>query len=148
MKGKPWTHDEEKKLRELLRQGKDLETIAPLLKRTPDALKQKVTRLGIEVVVQKNFHTTTSSVENGSKLLTIQEALEKLSTAIKKLESEGLEKKDIIRLRTLIQGIKIYSTAFADYTDYHRVEAEVLELREMVGQLVKKAEENASRAAR
>ncbi len=64
-----------------------------------------------------------------------------LSAALKALEQPGLDQAEVLRLRSIISGVKIYKELFADYVDYRGLEAEVVELRK------KYAEEAAKKAS-
>jgi hypothetical protein len=50
-----------------------------------------------------------------------------LSAALSSLET--LEKSEVMRLRAIIQGAKVYKVLFADYVDYRGLEAELMELK-------------------
>ena len=63
MKGKPWTRKQEKELRRLVRVKEALLVIAVKLDKSPEAIRKKIERLGLEVVDhKKNSRTTTSIV--------------------------------------------------------------------------------------
>jgi hypothetical protein len=64
VKGRPWTVDEEKLLREMVGAHKSVRAIAKVLGKTRDCVAMKMARLGLEVVVglEKNASTTTTSV--------------------------------------------------------------------------------------
>jgi hypothetical protein len=97
MRGKAWTTKEEQHLKKLLEEGKRLTEIAAAYGKSPDAITQKMRRLGLEVVVRQNRHTTTTK-----DLPSVQEALEKLRDAILALEVPGLEQSETLRLRSII----------------------------------------------
>ena len=46
-KGKPWTKDEEEKIKSLFQQGKDTKTIAAIIGRTEVAIKSRLAKLGL-----------------------------------------------------------------------------------------------------
>lgn len=130
-KGKPWTAEEERLLEQMLRENKSVRAIAKALGKTRDCVRIKIARLGLDVVVQaKQQRTTTSSLTLPADLPSVEEALKTLSAALKALETPGLDQAETLRLRSIIQGVKIYKELFADYVDYRGFEAEVLELRE------------------
>ncbi len=130
MKGKPWTVDEEKQLQQMLQSGKHVRVIARTLGKTRDCVRIKIARLGLGVVVQpKSERTTTSSLQLPSDLPSIEEELKKLSAALTALEQPGLEQAETLRLRSIIQGVKIYKELFEDFVDYRGFEAEVLEVK-------------------
>lgn len=60
----------------------------------------------------------------------LKDTLKKLSAALKALETHGLDKSDVLRLRGIITGCKVYKELFADYIDYRGLEAELLDGRE------------------
>ncbi len=130
MKGKPWTVDEEKQLQQMLQSNKSVRVIAKALGKTRDCVRMKIARLGLEVVVQgKSERTTTTYLQLPSDLPSIEEELKKLSAALTALEQPGLEQAETLRLRSIIQGVKIYKELFADFVDYRGFEAEVLEVK-------------------
>ena len=58
-KGKPWTLEEEKRLKQLLQEGKSVRAVAEILGKTRDCVRMKIARL--EVVVQPESQRTTTS---------------------------------------------------------------------------------------
>jgi hypothetical protein len=78
MKGKPWTVEEEKQLKEFVKAGAPLEVIAAKLGRRVGAVAIKCQRLGLKVVVAKGYITTTS-IQLPKELLSIEEALKMLA---------------------------------------------------------------------
>ncbi len=130
VKGKPWTVEEEKQLQQMLQSNKSVRVIAKALGKTRDCVRMKITRLGLEVVVQgKSERTTTTNLQLPSDLPSIEEELKKLSAALTALEQPGLEQAETLRLRSIIQGVKIYKELFEDFVDYRGFEAEVLEVK-------------------
>ena len=123
MKGKPWTVEEEKQLREMVQAGKRIREIAVFFGKSRGSINQKLKRLGLKVVVQQIPQTTTSN-----DLPSIEEALEKLNRALTALETPGLDQSETLRLRSIIQGVKTYKELFADYVNYRALEAKVEEL--------------------
>jgi len=118
MKGKPWTAEEEKKLRELVKSGATSATIAAVLGKTEGAVRNKMRRLKLEEVDKLNSNLSTSSnLDAEGKLQSIEEALKMLNGALKALDDPGLGKTEILRYRTIIQGARIYVDLLADYID-------------------------------
>jgi hypothetical protein len=147
-KGKPWTKKQEQTLIQLIRKGKAVDVIAKVLSKTEEAVYMKLKRLGLEVVVsEKNQLTTSSRSRLPSELPSIENVMKRLSAALEALEQPGIEKKEIIRLRCFIQGVKIYKELFADYVHYREIEAELVELRQKYEELAKEAKGNGSKAA-
>jgi hypothetical protein len=100
--------------------------------------------LGLEVVGREKIsNPTTSRVELPTKLLTVEQALLCLRGAMKGLERMGIDKTEILRMRSLVQVSKIYLEKFAEYLDYRRIERELVELRKEVAGLRNEAEKDA-----
>jgi hypothetical protein len=72
------------------------------------------------------------------ELPSIEETLKTLEAALEALQTPGLEKTDVLRLRSIIAGAKAYKELLADYINYRGLEAELLELREKYAELSKK----------
>jgi hypothetical protein len=108
---------------------------------TKDAIYKKIERLGLEVVDEEKHNlSTTTSLELPEELPSVEETLIKLSAALAVLEKPGLEKTDIMRLRNMILGVKVYKDLLADYIDYRGLEAELVELRKKYAELSKKTQ--------
>jgi len=137
-KGKPWTVEEEKQLQQMLQENRSVRAIAKALGKTRDCVRMKIARLGLDVVVQgKSERTTTTSLQRPTELPSVEEALKTLSAALKALETPGLDQAETMRLRSIIQGVKIYKELFAEYVDIRGFEAEVLELRQKLAEAAK-----------
>ncbi len=54
------------------------------------------------------------------------------------LQTPGLEKTDVLRLRSIIAGAKAYKELLSDYVNYRGLEVELLELKEKYAELSKK----------
>jgi hypothetical protein len=132
VKGKPWSVEDEKKLIDWVTSGVSVEALVFSFdgQYTKDAIYKKMDRLGLEVVDEekKNISTTTS-LELPEELPSVEETLLKLSAALKALEKQGLEKNEVLRLRGIIAGAKVYKELLADYMNYRGLEAKLLELK-------------------
>ncbi len=138
-KGKPWTAEEEKQLKELLDAGHPLSVVAERLHRKPTAVSMKIKRLGLEVVVTESRRsTTTTEVKLPEELPSVEEALRMLAGALERSCQPGLDKVEIQRLQVVATLARTYKDILADYLDYRRVEAELLELRQKYEELAKR----------
>jgi hypothetical protein len=70
----------------------------------------------------------SSSFQKPAELPSIEEAMKTLAAALKGLEEPGLDQAEVLRLRSLISGVKIYKEIFADYFDYCELEERLVEL--------------------
>jgi hypothetical protein len=133
MKGQPWSVEEEKQLRQMLQEHKRLKEIAAFFGKSPESIKKKINRLGLVVVVQQIPQITTT---NG--LPSVEMALQKLNDAVVSLEIPGLDHAETLRLRSIIQGRKLYIEKFADFLNYQELEARLFELEGKYAALSKK----------
>lgn len=134
MKGKPWTFDEEKKLREMVQEHKKVSEMAAFFGKSPDCLKKKLARLNLKVVVQQISQTTTT------ELPSVEIALMKLDAALVALEAPGLDQVEILRLRSIVSGRKTYIEKFAEFLNYRELEARLIDLEGKYAALAKKAQ--------
>ncbi|MCW4018009.1 MAG: hypothetical protein NWF00_04935 [Candidatus Bathyarchaeota archaeon] len=152
-KGKPWPAEKEKQLRELVEAKTSLPAMAKVLRKSEEAVRQKIGRLGLEVVEQKKIVCSTTSKEfMPAELPSVEEMLRKMVAAVNALETSALDKSEVLRLRGIITGVKVYQELLAEYLDYRGLEAELLNLRAKYGELrqkydalVKKSKDDASR---
>lgn len=79
--------------------------------------------------MKKKLLTTTSNSPLPQELPSIENIMKRLSAALSGLEISGIDKKEIVRLRSFIQGAKVHKELFADYVHYRELEAELIELR-------------------
>jgi hypothetical protein len=131
VKGKPWSVDEERQLRKLREDGKTVAEIASRIKKSEGAVKQKLARLGMKQVVvtsQNSVVTTTSELIIPEELPSVEDQLKVLAAALDELKRPDLEQNDVLRLRTVIQGVKTYKELFVDYVNYRALEHKVEEL--------------------
>ena len=141
MKGKPWSVEEERQLRQLSAEKKSVGVISKVLGKTCDSVRMKMARLGLEVVVHDRKKLRSSSINAKlvlpAELPSVEEELKVLVAALKALETEGLDKSEVLRLRGIVQGVKVYQELLADYIDYRGIEAELVEMREKYAELAK-----------
>ena len=156
MKGKPWTVEEEARLRQLLRANRSARAIARLMGKSRECVSMKIARLGLEVVVtqQKNSDVTTTShlttLVLPSELPSVEEQLKVLAAALEALRSPEICKLDVLRLREIIHGVRVYQDKLADYVDYRGIEAKVVDLEAKYAKLLEdkdKAEDSSSKPA-
>ena len=148
LKGKSWLPEEEKRLRELVGDKKPLTVIAKTLGKSMEAVRVKIRRLGLVVVDrEKNIlcSTTTAKLVVPSELFSVEEIMKELHAAVAGLTAPGLDKTEVIRLRGIIAGCKVYKEMLADYLDYCGLEVELLELREKYAELAKKSSDAKAR---
>jgi len=108
-KGKPWSVEDEKKLKDWITSGVSVDALVfSFGQYTKDAIYKKIERLGLVVDEEKKNLSTTTSLKLLAELPSVEETLMKLSAVLAALEKPGLEKNDILRLRGIISGAKVY----------------------------------------
>ena len=147
-KGKPWSPEDEKLLRNYFDFTKDLHIIAFNFdgKYTEEAIRQKLIKIGLlkeEQQQSKNGCCCSSKLEFDlpEELPSVEETLKTLAAALKALDAPGLGKSEVLRLRNIISGVKVYKELLADYVNYRGLEAELLGLRQKYAELAKKPQD-------
>jgi hypothetical protein len=144
MKGKPWTCEQEKQLRDLVTAKSSIDVIASKLEKSPEAVRKKIERLGLEVVDLKGYRTTTLKLPK--ELPSIEEALRILAGALKAATEHGLDKVEVQRLQVVATLARTYKELLADYINYREIEQKLIELEAKYAKLAeKKAEGDASK---
>jgi hypothetical protein len=159
MRGKSWSIDEERRLRQLIEEGKGFSDISQIMGKSRVSVKNKLYNLGL--ALKDNTHvqpsvTVSSPSSLSSKppiinlvtavepvcvnevapklnangpLPSVEEKLRVLDAALVALERPGLGAVEISRLHQIIQGVKVYQQLFANFVNYRALESEVLELK-------------------
>ncbi len=144
MKGKPWTADEERQLKELVDVKASVDVMSAKLQKTPDAIIQKCRRLGLEVVGFAPLGTSTS-LRLPAELPSVEEALKMLAGALRASVEPGLDKVEVQRLQVVATLARTYKEVLADYINYRAIEVKLIELEGKYAKLVEeKTKGNAS----
>ena len=82
---------------------------------TEEAIRQKLIKLGLIEQQQTVANRCCSSkLELPEEMPSVEEALKTLCAALKALETPGLDKSEVLRLRSVISGAKVYKELLAD----------------------------------
>ena len=141
MTGKRWTNQERKKLEEQVAAGKSFGVIAEFLGKSEDAVRSQAARMGLD----NNKQTKNDcSLLSGDLILpedlpSVETVLKTAAAAMAGLETPGLSKTEVMRLRALIQSAAVYQVRIADYMDYRRIEAKLIDLDEKYERLVRES---------
>lgn len=142
MKGKPWTFEEERKLKALAEAHKPMSVIAETLGKTGESIRQKMLKLGLleQQQLKKSICCSSNDLKLPKELPSVEQALKVLAAAIDALKNPGLDKSEVLRLRSIAQAVKIYQGLLAEYVNYRGIEERLEEVTEEVRQLAKKTE--------
>lgn len=128
-----WTRDEEAKLRELWKKGiTNYDVLAKELGRTPGAIQKKVERLSLS-----QHQQTTTTVPLSEDLLSHEEALKVLASALKSLQEPGQDKLELQRLRILVDAIQTYDSVLERFEKWVEIENRLLEMDKKIEELRK-----------
>lgn len=133
-KGKPWPIEDERKLIDQVKTGVSFEALVASLgnRYSRNAVYQKMIDLGLkeeEAIMRDTSSSISAKLTLPKELPSVEEKLKTLSAALEALEKPGLDRTEIMRLRIIILGVKVYKELFVDYVKYRELEAEVSELR-------------------
>ena len=141
-KGKPWIVEQEKQLAEMLQAGKSIRVIAKVLGKTQNAIRQKMIKLELVEEKKANCEFFSSTLVLPKELPSVEAVLKTAAAAMKALETPGLSKAEVMRLRSLIQAASVYQVKLAEYLDYRGIEAKLVELDEKYEKLVQERRKN------
>jgi hypothetical protein len=133
----------EDQLREMLKAGKTVKVIAKVLGKTENAIRQKMIKLGlVEEKKTENNSLSSSTLVLPKELPSVETVLKMAAAAMKELEKPGLLKVEVMRLRALIQSAAVYQVKIAEYMDYRRIEAKLIDLDEKYERLIRERRKN------
>ena len=107
-----------------------------------ECVSMKIARLGLDVVVtsQKNSGVTTTTrlttLELPAELPSIEEQLKVLVAALDALRKPEIERLDVLRLRAIIQGVRVYQELIGEYVDYRGIEEKLFDLEAKYAKLL------------
>jgi hypothetical protein len=128
LRGKPWSVEEERRLRQFVEQGLNAFEIGVEMGKNANAVYEKAKRLGLRVIISRKSEKIITSSDLGSGsgfgggfvlsgsggLPSVEEALKVLVVAVGQLRVSGLCQAEILRLRSVISGVKVYKELLAD----------------------------------
>ena len=138
MPNRKWRAEEEQELIRLWRQGTSVEALAEKYKRTPDAIKMKLKRLGVDIVAAKA--QITGPLEIPKELPSLEEVLLLLAAALKKAAEPGLGKTELQRLAVIADLYKAYADGLERYVGYRKIEQKLSEMEKKYAELARKAQ--------
>ena len=146
-KGKPWTKKQEDMLKSLVNDKKSIDEISEKLEKSPEAIRVKIKRLGLEVVVDREakiFCTTTSNEILPEELISMEEALKMHVGALKLACTSGLSKVEVQRLQVVANLTKNYTRELPLFLHFQDVEKRLFEMERKIVEYRKKSTSNSS----
>jgi hypothetical protein len=141
MRGKPWSIDEERHLRQLVEEGKGFSDISQVMGKSRVSVKNKLYNLGLSL--KDNAHSqfpaavsSVSSLSSKAPIINPAPAVDAVSVNEVALELKATEPLPSVeeKLRVLDAALVAleYQQLFADFVNYRALESEVLELRKQL----------------
>ena len=107
------------------------------------SVSSKIKRLGLQVDDDGlSGSLLSSTLELPEELPSVETVLKKAAAALAGLETPGLSKVEVMRLRALIQSAAVYQAKIAEYMDYRRIEAKLIDLDEKYERLIRERRKN------
>lgn len=131
MAGKHWTTKEKKVLAEQVAAGKSVGVIAEVLGKTEVAIVNMKRRMRLDDDDKGDTEAPSSVVLVVPKEIPSGETvLKKTAGALDALETPGLSKTEVFRLRALVQSACDLQKKIGEYINYRRIEAKLIDLDE------------------
>jgi hypothetical protein len=132
-----WRVEEEQELIRLWREGTSVEALAEKYKRTPDAVKMKLKRLGVDIVAAKI--EITGNLDIPKELPSLKDVLRLLSGALNKAKEPGLGKTELERLKVIADLYRAYADGLERYVRYSKIEKDLEETKKEIAEQLAKA---------
>jgi hypothetical protein len=133
-RGRAWTVEEERQLREQILNGKNVLEISKTMNKTPMSVKAKMCDLNLRII--KPWRPPP--LDLSGEVPSIEDKLKAMNAALKALEQPGLSHTEVVRLRTIVQGCKNYEQIFSKYVNYEALERELQEIKAKLAEQNKK----------
>jgi len=132
-----WNRPEEQNLISMVQKGKSLDELCEHFKRSPEAIRLKLRRLGLSVPnSQKEVSSTTTPLEPirpAESLISVEEAAKMALGCIQRLNEKGLTALEMKRIRLIISALKGYIVLYSEYVErVAQVEMRIEELTKVI----------------
>jgi hypothetical protein len=135
-RGKPWTDEEIKVLRELAEQGLSAQEIyesGKLPDRTYEAIRKQ---LNLGSIVATKQTAIVETIEPAPDALSMEEVVKLFSTAFKQIcELQQVDKLTLERFRIIFQAAKDYGPLLKFYENWEAMEQRVKKIEELLAEL-------------
>jgi len=122
----------------MIEEGANVEDLAQAFNREPDAIRMKLNRMGLKVVVQKSQkRRTTTSTLLPKDIITHEQALRILAGALETLKQSGLDKLELQRLRILVDAVQTYDSVLEKFEGWVEIENRLIEMDKKIAELQK-----------
>lgn len=120
-----WTPEEELALKNMVEQSRSLQEIAEHFHRSPEAIRLKIRRLGLEPPApqEKTIEkattkaTTTTRIKPTEDLISPEEAMKMWLGCVKRLNDPDVTPQEVKKIRLILTSLKGYVTISATYIE-------------------------------
>jgi len=141
-----WTSDQEAELTQLASSGKTIEELAEHFRRSPEAIRLKLHRLGAVIPESKKEVSSTSTPQHGlepikptSDLISLEETMKLLLGALEMLRnSESLSALQVKRCRLIVSTARAYMSMLERYEKWTDVEQRMVDMEARFLELYKR----------
>ena len=131
-----WNHPEEMNLIHMVEEGKTVEELGELFKRSPEAIRLKLRRLGVAVPESEKEVSSTSTSQRAlepikptSDLISLEETMKLLLGALEQLRSsENLSALQIKRCRLIVSTARTYMSMLERYEKWTDIEQRMVNM--------------------
>lgn len=129
-----WTSEEESALKDMVEHSRSLREIAEHFHRSPEAIRLKIRRLGLEPPAPQEKTsdkattkaTTTTRIKPTEKLISPEEAMKMWLGCVKRLNDPDVTPQEVKKIRLILTSLKGYVTISANYIErIQRVEEDI-----------------------
>jgi len=125
-----WKTDQEHELTDLMQQGKGIDELAEHFKRSPEAIRLKLRRLGLAIPESTKDVSSTSTpqhvlepIKPASDLISLEEIMKLLLGALEQLRnSESLSVLQVKRCRLIVSTARTYMSMLERYVHWTDIE--------------------------
>ena len=141
---KLWSKEDTKKLEEMHAAGKSDGVIAAVLGKSEGSVRSKRKREGLDDDDHKNACSSSSSdnLSLPAEIPSVETVLKIAVAAMMALQTSGLSKGEVNRLRSLVHSAGICQVRIGEYINYRRIEAKLIDLDEKYERLVQERRKN------
>ena len=119
-----WTSEEESALKKMVEESRSLQEIAENFRRSPEAIRLKIRRLGLEPPAPQEktsekatAKTTTTLIKPTEKLISPEEAMKMWLGCIKRLNDPDVTPQEVKKIRLILTSLKGYVVIWSDYIE-------------------------------
>jgi len=137
-----WTHPEEMNLIHMVEEGRGIEELSEIFKRSPEAIRLKLRRLGFALPekskVTTGSTTTLPEIKPAKELISMEEMLKLLLGSLEQLRNPGVSAAEIKRCRTIVSTARNYMNMLRTFEKMSELEQWLVNSQNKMVELTKR----------